>query len=295
MRVSGSRVILRLFVALTLASGAAAPAVAVNLEQAELQELEALLARLGFQPGPIDGVADERTRAAILRYQAFAALSGPGEPTVALLVELRAVEQALAAMREAAVPAAAPGAAVRSEDSDQIAEPTEIAEPAKPTEPTALEEVPKGYHIPRSDQPAPAAAEASPAAAPDPGEQLFPEKLDTPEERDAETEEEGEGEVDEILALLTPYKKALDSGQIAPEDLARTFNQQGQADFEGALYDRAIVEFGAAIQLDPSFAAAFHNRGVAQEAAGRRDLATRDFERAFDLGFGRLKLGGSSE
>jgi tetratricopeptide (TPR) repeat protein len=289
MRVLGSRVIFRLIMALLLAFGAAAPAVAVDLDQAERQELEALLARLGFQPGPLDGVVDERTRAAILRYQAFAALTGPGEPSLALLIELRAVEQALAAMREATLPAgaAALGSAVVSEDSDRA------AEPAEATEAAALEEVPEAAPVVRSDPSAPAAAEASPGPPPEAGEQLFPEKLDAPTE--AEAEEDGNAEVDEVLVLLTPYKKALDSGELAPGELARTFNEQGQADFESALYDRAVAEFGAAIRLDPEFAAAFHNRGAAHEAAGRRDLAARDFERAFELGFGRLKLGGSAE
>lgn len=279
MRVLGSRVILRLVVALVLASGAALPAVAGNLEQSELQELEALLARLGFQPGSVDGVADERTRAAILRYHAFAALSGPGEPSKALLIELRAVERALAAMQEAAVPAgaAAPGSAVTSQGPDPNAE---TGEPTEPIETTALEE-----------PPAPAVPDVPPVAEPEAVDQLFPEKLEAPDA----AEEQEDREVEEIMAILSPFKKALDSGQISPGELARTLNAEGRADFERALYDRAVAEFGAAIHLDPGFAAAFHNRGVAHEAAGRRDRAAEDFERAFELGFGRLKLGGAGE
>jgi peptidoglycan hydrolase-like protein with peptidoglycan-binding domain len=46
----------------------AAPALAA-LSKNEIRELEALLADLGFDPGPVDGVLDEQTRTAIKGYQ----------------------------------------------------------------------------------------------------------------------------------------------------------------------------------------------------------------------------------
>ncbi len=51
----------------------AAPAQAA-LGKTEIRELEGLLAGLGFDPGPVDGVMDARTGTAIKDYQDFAAL-----------------------------------------------------------------------------------------------------------------------------------------------------------------------------------------------------------------------------
>lgn len=73
------------------------------LSPEEAREMESLLARLNFDPGPVDGVIDERTRAAITLYQQFAALPEDGEPNAALLSELRGVAGAftdLKAQRE---------------------------------------------------------------------------------------------------------------------------------------------------------------------------------------------------
>ncbi|RMD62739.1 MAG: hypothetical protein D6826_06665, partial [Alphaproteobacteria bacterium] len=69
------------------------------LQPPEIEELERLLARLKFDPGPIDGIIDERTRTAIRLYQEFAVLPVDGEPTAALLAELRAVVDVLETMR----------------------------------------------------------------------------------------------------------------------------------------------------------------------------------------------------
>ncbi len=51
----------------------AVPALAA-LSKNEVRELEDLLGRLGFDPGPVDGVLDAQTRTAIKDYQDFAAL-----------------------------------------------------------------------------------------------------------------------------------------------------------------------------------------------------------------------------
>ncbi len=257
--------------------GALAPAKAAGLGQEELQELEALLERLGFAPGPVDGVADEDTRAAIGRYQTFALLDGPSEPTMALLLELRAVEEALTTLGTDKTPQAAaleqtPAETIPPEDPPHRPDALPGTEAASAVEPEA---------DPDPD-PAPAAAPLA--------DELFPEKPGI----GGEGLESVPGR-QEILALLTPYKAALASGELLAGELARSFNREGQADYEKGLYERAIARFGAAIHLDPGFAAAFHNRGTAYEAAGWRSLATADFERAFELGFGRLDLSGPQE
>ena len=74
---------------------------AADLGPEEAKELERLLADLNFDPGPIDGVIDDRTRAAISLYQEFAALVVDGEPGQGLLVELRQVVQAFADIKKA--------------------------------------------------------------------------------------------------------------------------------------------------------------------------------------------------
>ena len=61
----------------------------------ELTETETLLDQLGFPPGPIDGVIDEECRNAIRDFQVTAGLEVNGEPSFALLDELRAAQAEL--------------------------------------------------------------------------------------------------------------------------------------------------------------------------------------------------------
>lgn len=83
---------------------AAAPAFAAELDGDQLTELERLLVRLGFDPGPVDGVADGATASAIEGYQSFAALRVDGVASLALLEELRGVVESLEAPAEEDVP-----------------------------------------------------------------------------------------------------------------------------------------------------------------------------------------------
>ncbi|WP_374650773.1 peptidoglycan-binding domain-containing protein [Dongia sp.] len=57
----------------------------------QVQEIERLLAELGFTPGPQDGVMDDATAEAIRAYQQVAGLPEDGAATPELLDELRAV------------------------------------------------------------------------------------------------------------------------------------------------------------------------------------------------------------
>ncbi|MFZ5790585.1 MAG: peptidoglycan-binding protein [Pseudomonadota bacterium] len=69
---------------------AGSPAVdAGPLTRAQVTDLQWHLAIHGYDPGPADGVAGARTRAAIRLYQADAGLPVDGEPTLALLDHLR--------------------------------------------------------------------------------------------------------------------------------------------------------------------------------------------------------------
>jgi general secretion pathway protein A len=71
---------------------AALPAPESGLTRAERQEVEALLSRLDFETGPVDGELDQTTRAAVQAYRRMAGLT-PGSAAVgpALLADLRAV------------------------------------------------------------------------------------------------------------------------------------------------------------------------------------------------------------
>jgi peptidoglycan hydrolase-like protein with peptidoglycan-binding domain len=85
----------------------AAPALAA-LSKNEIRELEGFLARLGFDPGPVDGVLDARTRTAIKGYQNLAALPVTGQANRDLLDEVRGVTAILGDVR---IPEGAPQAA----------------------------------------------------------------------------------------------------------------------------------------------------------------------------------------
>ena len=76
----------------------AAPALAA-LGKSEIRELEGLLADLGFDPGPVDGVLDEQTRTAIKGYQDLAALPVTGQASSDLLNELREVTDIMGDVR----------------------------------------------------------------------------------------------------------------------------------------------------------------------------------------------------
>ncbi len=69
------------------------------LSKNEFRELEDLLTRLGFDPGPVDGVMDEQTGTAIKDYQDFATLPVTGQASRSLLDELRSVTESLAEIR----------------------------------------------------------------------------------------------------------------------------------------------------------------------------------------------------
>lgn len=60
-----------------------------KLDPAELRELQTLLARAGYSPGPIDGNLGPRTRAAVEAFRKQSADLAVGDPTLATLVRLR--------------------------------------------------------------------------------------------------------------------------------------------------------------------------------------------------------------
>jgi peptidoglycan hydrolase-like protein with peptidoglycan-binding domain len=115
---------------------------AVELSDKEAEEIENLLVALKFDPGPVDGLVDARTRAAIRIYQEFAALPVDGEPSAALLRELRQVVQVLLEINSAETepsPHAATEAVAASMPSDPQTSP--VSQPAAPVASAELEAV----------------------------------------------------------------------------------------------------------------------------------------------------------
>ncbi|MEE8563538.1 MAG: peptidoglycan-binding protein [Alphaproteobacteria bacterium] len=70
-------------------------ALAWDLDGEELVEMERLLARLDLAPNTIDGIVDRQTRHAIRLYQRMAGLPVDGEPSPALLTDMREVVRIL--------------------------------------------------------------------------------------------------------------------------------------------------------------------------------------------------------
>ncbi len=66
-----------------------------NLNGAELVEMERLLVRLALEPSSSDGIVDRQTKRAIRLYQQMAGLPVDGEPSRALLTDMREVVKIL--------------------------------------------------------------------------------------------------------------------------------------------------------------------------------------------------------
>jgi peptidoglycan hydrolase-like protein with peptidoglycan-binding domain len=78
-------------------TGKADKALLANIEQSDtrqvsqrdVREIERRLKRRAYRPGPVDGVVDTQTAAAIRAYQTDANLPVTGRPSMALLEHLR--------------------------------------------------------------------------------------------------------------------------------------------------------------------------------------------------------------
>lgn len=265
---------------------------ALALDEGELAELEGLLRSLGFDPGAVDGVVDADTTAAIQRYQNFALLPGPPEPTAQLLDELRGVAAAFTALSTSRVSEAPAEAEAMPPDLDEKPlvppppPPPKLSAPPEPEAPAAP-----------AEETAEAPAEAAPPDDP-PGEPPRPEApvmaalpdepaVDAPAEDPAEPEDSLPARIE---AELLRFRHELAGGSLTPEDLARQFNSEGRKLLQQADYGAAILKFSVAIHLDPDFAGAYSNRGTAYRHQDEADLAEADFAKAKELGFGGFRL-----
>jgi lipoprotein NlpI len=88
------------------------------------------------------------------------------------------------------------------------------------------------------------------------------------------------GEYDEAIRLST---RALESGELSPENRAIVFSSRGLAWSDKKDYDRAIADYTEAIRLNPQDAQAFYNRGVAWHFKKDYDRAIADYTEAIRL------------
>ena len=85
------------------------------------------------------------------------------------------------------------------------------------------------------------------------------------------------GDLDEAIRL---YGKAMDAGDLSPQNLLFVLNNRGRAFHEKGLYELAIADFSAAIEQKPSHYPALANRGYSYLQIGFVALAIADFEAA---------------
>jgi TPR repeat protein len=77
------------------ADTAAATTSDAGIGRAEIRQIQTLLSRMNFNPGPADGQMGERTADAIRLYQKFAGMEEDGAPSRELLEDLRAVSESM--------------------------------------------------------------------------------------------------------------------------------------------------------------------------------------------------------
>ena len=75
----------------------------------------------------------------------------------------------------------------------------------------------------------------------------------------------------------------IQSGRARGRDLAVAHTERGVAYVTLLDYDRALLDFGEAIRIDPTFARAFANRGAVHGAKQDFDKAIDDFTRVLEL------------
>jgi serine/threonine protein kinase/lipoprotein NlpI len=80
-----------------------------------------------------------------------------------------------------------------------------------------------------------------------------------------------------VAPRLAPKTASSDS------ETARSLSDRSVAHFKANRFDEAIADTNRAIELDPSFAGAWHNRGAARFAKGDDDGAAADITRAIEL------------
>lgn len=76
------------------------------------------------------------------------------------------------------------------------------------------------------------------------------------------------------------YTRALADRKLTPQSRAAAYNARGTAYFRNKEYDRALIDYTAAIKLNGTCGACYNNRGMARNQKGDYDGAIADFSAA---------------
>jgi lipoprotein NlpI len=77
--------------------------------------------------------------------------------------------------------------------------------------------------------------------------------------------------------------RVIEFGGLDKRDLAKAYYARGTEWARQDMYDRAITDYGVAIELDPDFAPSYYNRALALSNGGDSDRAIADYDRAIKL------------
>ena len=85
------------------------------------------------------------------------------------------------------------------------------------------------------------------------------------------------------LAFFLPACSSNAASKLEPDVAAETFLNSGNAFYNRADFDRAIMDYDQAILLNPQLAEAYNNRGYVYFIKGDMKAAIADFEAALKL------------
>jgi tetratricopeptide (TPR) repeat protein len=211
------------------------------------------LARIGLDPGPLDGQLGGRTADAIQAYQGARGLEADGRPSRALLDRL---------LRE---PDGSGRAGSGGDSSGGLG-----------SDKTSLV-VKNGAlaHLLGAEDSEKILVQPANAMAVLDGYRAFKIAFEA-------------AEVGDFARAIELYTRAIEGGDLALADLADAFYNRANARSYFQAYAFAIADYGAAIVNKPEFPSAYYNRGFAFEANGQRTRALADFMKARALGLRRL-------
>ena len=84
-------------------------------------------------------------------------------------------------------------------------------------------------------------------------------------------------------AAIQACTRLIEFGSLARPDLAKAYYTRGTEWANQGNHERAIADFGLAVELDPKFAAAYYNRALSRSEKGDADLAIADYDMALKL------------
>jgi len=79
------------------------------------------------------------------------------------------------------------------------------------------------------------------------------------------------------------YKTSVDIQEKQDKLVSRGASAQGAVYLDRQMYDEAIAEFNKAIEIDPDFADAYYNRGIANSKKGNLEKAISDYSKAIEI------------